>query len=485
MTKNIIDSAKPTLRERAMDYPDIIQNITEQANLATDIAAKLRACTEEQQIFETAVRWARQGTGCDRAVIYSLQAQDRGMIVAEAVQEEYPKTLGRTILDPCFEARYIDQYQQGRVRAIANIQQAGMTPCYIENLEKIGVKATLVVPVLGAANRLHGLLVLHQCSSTRSWSQADIDLAIHIATHGGYALEYLAQVQECDRLRAEIQKAAAWQRILPKIEKKLLASRSRLEVLQIAVQQAQQLLQCDRVVAYSLQASSQGKIIAEATQSALAPIVGRTIYDPCFDYRYIEKYQNGRVRAIDNIYQAGMTPCYVETLSSIGVKSNLAAPILVNGQLIGLLVAHHCFDFRAWQPAEVEKFEQLANQTGLALAAARMQEKQAKLQTTVAVLTEAEGNLRSALRHSNQIDHIAENFVTILAEVSTLSRLLQQESAESHEQDPAAAQRLLQIIARRLQNNVETWQALQVQWPLQQSEVTRLLNLTLAAINAL
>lgn len=136
MTKEII--------EQAVDYPDIIQNIAEQANLSTDIAAKLRACTDEHQIFETAVRWARQGTGCDRAVIYSLQARDHGTIVAESVQAEYPKTLGRTIFDPCFEARYIDQYQKGRVRAIANIQQAGMTPCYIENLEKIDNKCEVM-----------------------------------------------------------------------------------------------------------------------------------------------------------------------------------------------------------------------------------------------------------------------------------------------------------------------------------------------------
>ncbi len=477
MTKEII--------EQAVDYPDIIQNIAEQANLSTDIAAKLRACTDEHQIFETAVRWARQGTGCDRAVIYSLQARDHGTIVAESVQAEYPKTLGRTIFDPCFEARYIDQYQKGRVRAIANIQQAGMTPCYIENLEKIGVKASLVVPLLGAANRLHGLLVLHQCGSTYSWSQSEIDLAIHIATHSGHGLEYLAQVQACDQLRAELQKVAAWQQILPKIEKKLLASRSRLEVLQVAVQQTQQLLQCDRVVAYSLQASSQGKIIAEVTQSSLAPLLGRTIYDPCFDYRYIEKYQNGRVRAIDNIYQAGMTPCYVETLSNIGVKSNVVAPILVNGQLIGLLVAHHCFEFRAWRPEEVEKFEQLANQTSLALAAARLQEKQAKLRTTIAAITEIEGNLRSALNHSNQVETIAMEFSTILGEVHTLSRLLNQESAEPSEPDPLEAQRLLQIIARRLQSNVESWQALQAQWPLRQSEIGRLLASTLASIDSL
>jgi GAF domain-containing protein len=468
----------------AISYPDIIQNISEQANLSTDIATKLRACTNEQQIFDTAVHWARQGIGCDRAVIYSLQASDHGKIVAEVVLAPYSPTIGRTIIDPCFEARYIDKYQRGRVRAIANIHQAGMTPCYIENLEKISVKASLVVPLLGAAKRLHGLLVLHQCSAPRAWSQSDIDLAIQIATHAGYSLEYLSQIQESDRLRNELHKAALWQQLLPKIEQKLQASHNRPEVLQTAAQQTQLLLGCDRVLVYSLQTNSQGKIIAEVTQNALAPLMGSTIYDPCFDYRYIDKYKNGRVRAIGNIYQAGMTPCYIETLSKIGVKSNLVAPLLINdNQLIGLLVAHSCFEFRHWQPEEVEKFQQLAIQTSIALTTARLQEKQAKLRATIATLTEAESNLRSALSHSNQVENVATEFSTILNEVHTLSRLLNQETIESTQENPAEAQRLLQIIARRLQSNVDSWQALHEQWTPQQSEIGRLLAATLELID--
>jgi GAF domain-containing protein len=467
-------------------YPDIIQNVSAYANLSTDIATKLRACISEQHIFDTAVHWARQGTNCDRAVIYSLQATDRGKIVSESVIGPYTPTIGRTIVDPCFEARYIDQYQKGRVRAIANIYQAGMTPCYIENLEKIGVKASLVVPLLGAANRLHGLLVLHQCSDTHAWSQSEIDLAIQIANQAGYTLEYLSQIQECDRLRAELQKAAKWQQLLPKIEQKLQASRNRLEVLQITVNQTQELLQCDRVLVYSLMNSSQGKIIAEATQSTLASLMGRTIYDPCFDYRYIDKYKNGRLRAIDNIYQAGMTSCYVESLSDIGVKSNLVAPILINSnQLVGLLVAHSCFEFRQWQPEEVERFQQLSTQAGLALTAARLKEKQAKLIANIAILTEVESNLRNALNCSSQVENLALKFATILGEIHTLSRLLTQETSESIEsnlKDPAEAKRLLQIIARRLKDNVDSWRVLQEQWTPQQSEISQLLASTLELV---
>jgi GAF domain-containing protein len=465
------------------NYPDIIQNVSEQVNLITDIIAKLRACTQENQILTTTVNSVRQIIQCDRAVIYNLQTADRGKIVAESVEADYPKTLDTTIVDPCFEARYIDKYQMGRVRAVSNIYQAGMTPCYIENLEKIGVKANLVVPILSAPDQLYGLLVLHQCAAPREWQSTEIDLAIQIATQVGYAMVHLARSIECDQLRAELQQVQEWRELLPKINQKLYASRNRLEVLQIAVSEAQRLLKCDRVVVYSLQASSMGKIAVEVTQPALSPILGRVIVDPCFDYHYSEQYQNGRVRAIDNIRTAGMSDCYVQTLNKIGVKSNLVAPILLdNGVLLGLLVAHTCFDFRQWQSAEIEQIRQIAMQTGLALTSARMREKQAVMRMATKTITEAEGNIRSALKANAAGQVSTEDMSSIVGEMRSLTRLLEQETTETTQKSAAEAQRLLHIIAKRLQGNVDRWQVMQQQMEPQQQQVTQLLKATLASI---
>jgi GAF domain-containing protein len=465
------------------NYPDIVQNISEQANLLTDVIAKLRACKAEDQLLKTTVNVIRQVIQCDRAVIYNLQATDRGKIVAESVAAEYPKTLDTVIVDPCFEARYIDKYQMGRVRAVSNIYQAGMTPCYIENLEKIEVKANLVVPILSASDQLYGLLVLHQCSAPREWQSSEIDLAIQVATQVGYAIVHLARLIECEQLRAELQQVHQWRDLLPQINKKLYASDNRMEVLRLAVSETQKLLQCDRVVIYSLQANSMGKIAAEVTNPALSPIVGRVIIDPCFDYHYSTQYQNGRVRAIDNIHTVGMSSCYVETLNKIGVKSNLVAPILLdNGVLLGLLVAHHCFEYRKWQPADIEQVRQIAMQTGLALTSARMREKRAALQSTTKAMTEAEENVRLALKANAASLISATELSSLVGEMRSLTRLLEQETTETTQKTPAEAQRLLHIIAKRLQGNVDRWQAMQQQMEPQQQRVAELLNNTLQSI---
>jgi GAF domain-containing protein len=467
------------------DYPDIIQNISEQSNFLTDIITRLRNSESEIQILNTTVNSVRAAIKCDRAVIYSLQAADRGKIVAESVAAEFPQTLNTVIVDPCFEARYIDQYQMGRVRAISNIYQAGMTPCYVDNLEKIGVKANLVVPITTAADELYGLLVLHHCNDFHQWQSPEMDLCIQVAAQVGYALVNLTKSIECNNLRQELQRINEWHELLPIINKKLYTCKNRLEVLQIAVSETQRLLQCDRVVVYSLQPNSMGKISAEVAKASLASILGRTMADPCFEYRYIEKYQNGRVRAINDIYNAGMTECYVESLAKIGVKSNLVAPMLFdNGILLGLLVAHSCFELRDWQPVEIERVRQIALQAGMALTNARMREKRDIMQMATKTLMDAENNIRLAIKANVAMRVSEDELLGLIKEMRNLSGLLEQETMESGEKTAAEAQRLLNILANvnRLQGHVDRWQGLQQKVEPQQQQLAELLETTLQSI---
>ncbi len=476
---NIIPHSYATARHRA---EDTVQNVNEQANLLTDMVAKIRSSSQEEQILNTAVQCIRSAIDCDRAVIYSLQARNRGKIVAESVVAAYPKTIGMTILDPCFEARYIDKYQMGRVRAISDIYQAGMTPCYIENLEKINVRASLVVPILSDPQTLYGLLVLHQCDIPRQWIQSEIDLTIQIAVQIGFILEHAVRLAQCQKLERKLEQVAQWQKILPQINRHIYGGKTRLEVLQITAAQTQKLLRCDRIVVYSLLGGSKGKIVAEVTKPALAPILGRTMIDPCFDYGYAAEYQNGRVRAIDNIHQAGLTPCYLESLATLGVKANLVAPILLaNGRLIGLLVAHECFEFRRWKSSEIEWVRQIAMQCGLAVANARLQEKHVLMQSATQMLADARSQLHNAIEIGTQATTATTELESISSEIRSLIRLLEQETVNSSQNSPTDDKNILPIIAKRLQRNIDKWQTTLDRLIPQQQQVVQLLSEMLEA----
>lgn len=513
---NILPKGYPKESERSNSPEEklrqqTVQNINEQANLVSDIVAKIRQEDREGEILSTSVQCIRQALDCDRAVIYSFQGQNRHRIVAESVARAYPRIIGTKIIDPCFEDGYIDKYQMGRVRAISDIYQAGMTPCHISNLEENCVRASLVVPLLCDSETLYGLLILHQCDAPREWQQTEIDLTIQIAIQIGFILKHALQLAKYRSLERKLEKANEWQKLLPKICQQIYSGRSPREVLQITADQTQKLLLCDRVVVYSLQGASTGKIVAEVTKSSsITPIVGRMMVDPCFDRSYAAEYQNGRVRAISNIYGAGLTPCYQEALERIGVKANLVAPILrANGKLLGLLVVHECVNERKWKSHEVEWMCQIARQCGLAVTNARLRQEQeskvqgAKQQALVESLMSTIANAANQLHQTIEIGTDARaataELEAISREIYSFVRLLaiEQEALNGSAAsvrgypphsiedllEPHRQGSILPLVTKRLQQKIETWQTTLDRLLPQQQRISDLLAEIVATVD--
>ncbi|MDJ0715088.1 MAG: GAF domain-containing protein [Prochloraceae cyanobacterium] len=348
-------------------------------NLLTDAIQHIRASLKEQDILEATVEEVRRILNCDRVVIYSRQEKTRGLIVAESVDPSWPRALGKTIKDPCFEARYDEKYQNGRVRALDNIYEAGMTQCYIDQLEKLEVKANLVVPVVDEG-KLHSLLVAHQCSQTRMWQQWEVDLLTQISVQVSFAVNNAQLLANSASVQKQSETEAQWTQFYTDVVGNIRASLQEEDVLKATVKEVRRILQCDRVVVYSREEKTRGLVVAESVAPRWSRALNKTIDDPCFDASYDEQYQNGRVRALDNIYEAKLSKCYVEQLEKLQVKANLVAPILNEGKLLGLLVAHQCSDPRVWQQFEIRWFAQIATQVGFAIDNARLLSSSASIE---------------------------------------------------------------------------------------------------------
>ena len=139
------------------------------------------------------------------------------------------------------------------------------------------------------------------------------------------------------------------------------------EVFAIAVNEIRQALDTDRVIVYSFNEQWQGTVIAESVDRNYPQALGATIHDPCFEEKYVKKYVKGRVQATNDIYKAGLTDCHLQQLEPFAVKANLVAPIVVEGKLLGLLIAHQCSAPRNWKSNDVDFFSQTATQMGPAL----------------------------------------------------------------------------------------------------------------------
>ncbi|MBD2679920.1 MULTISPECIES: GAF domain-containing protein [Nostoc] len=139
------------------------------------------------------------------------------------------------------------------------------------------------------------------------------------------------------------------------------------DVLKTTSEEIRRALSLDRVTIFSFNSNSNGSFIAESVAPGLPKILGVTVSDPGFETSYIEKYQNGTIRTIDNIQKSDLTDADIELLKQFAVKSSLVAPIFKDKQLFALLIAHQCSRIRFWQQSEIDLFAQIAMQVGFAL----------------------------------------------------------------------------------------------------------------------
>lgn len=378
----------------ALDQAIILQKqqaAAQRSQLLNEITSRIRASLNQEDIFTVAVEDLRQALQADRVIVYRFGENWLGTVIAESVTRGWAKILNTSIDDPCFREGYIKPYLKGRVNAIGNIREAGLTECYIAQLESFGVKANLVAPIV-ANQKLYGLLIAHQCDKPRNWEEPDIDFFKQVATQVGFALDQaiVLELQQAATKRAQL---------LNEITSKIRESLKTEDVFTAAVEETQAALQVDRVVLCKLDAQWRGLIIAESVNLGYKSCVGLRIDGhACLHERSAKQYQKGKITAIANLHESDMIKCHVGELEAYQVKAQLLAPILVNQQLYGLLIAQQCDAPRKWKDTETDFFKQIATQVGFAIDQAILLEKQQAAVKQAQLLNEITARIRESLK---------------------------------------------------------------------------------------
>ncbi|EGJ34069.1 MULTISPECIES: methyl-accepting chemotaxis protein [Moorena] len=386
----------------------------DKARLFADVVTHAAKPDEKAHAFDLVVNAAKEKLAADRVVIYYFDPGYRGTIVAEAVDSHWPKAIAQEITDACIPRKLLEAYRKGRVVPTSDVQAVKYASGHMQLLNRLQVKANLVVPIVGVDN-LIGLLVAHQCSRTRVWRTDEIDFLQELATHLGLALSSASlatlKTAEADRAGQVIE-----------ITSGIRQSFTVEEIYQSAISGIREALKTDRVLVYLFDENWQGTIVAESVGHGWPKSLGAEIADPCFAHQYVEKYQQGRVTALDNIYQAGLSDCYFGQLEPFKVKANLVAPILGEEKLLGLLVAHQCSGTRHWQESDINFFRQMSIQLGFALEQAKLVDQLKQARTAAEVVSQEQQQQREALQLQllelvNKVEGAAQGDLTVRAEI--------------------------------------------------------------------
>jgi methyl-accepting chemotaxis protein PixJ len=378
------------------------------------IVARMRECSDEDSILQVAVRETRTALESDRVLVYLFDQNWSGRIVAESVERRFPIALGAQIADPCFAEGYVEKYRQGRVQATNNIMEAGLTDCHLMQLKPFEVKANLVAPIL-VEGRLKGLFVAHQCDAPREWSDLDMNFMRQIAIQLGFALEQASLFQKQKRNAEQ-----AYQ--LKEIMAGMRQSLRREDIFHATVDKLRYALKADRVVIYEFNPDWSGTITAESVASGWRRILHQVVADP-FREGLTEEYRNGRVRAMADVNQEEIADCHRDILENFEIRASIVAPILRQGDLIGLISVHQCAGPRLWQEEEVGLVSQVATQLTFALEQSDLFEEREKARLQAEAISQEQRQQKESLQMQlvellRDVEGVAQGDLTVRADVT-------------------------------------------------------------------
>ena len=199
--------------------------------------------------------------------------------------------------------------------------------------------------------------------------------------------------------REGFEKLAKQKELLNHVSAQIRKSLSPEVIQQTTVHEIRQLLNAERVIIYRFGADWCGQVIMESVVLPWGSTLGGIGVDNCFAEEYADLYRQGRVKAIADVETADIDECHKDFLRGLDVRANLIVPILVQADLWGLLIAHHCSGPRQWTEGEIELLQALAGQFGVAIQQAELY---AQTQHNAALAEERAQQLEVALRDRKQ-----------------------------------------------------------------------------------
>ena len=170
-------------------------------------------------------------------------------------------------------------------------------------------------------------------------------------------------------------------------------------VLDTTVTELRTILECDRVITYRLRSDLTGKVIAESIDDPSRSVLHSEVHDPCVTPEWLEPYRQGKVRIVDDIYETVMAICHQEMLTGFDIRSKMMVPIVVEGEIWGLILTSERDEPRQWQPEEIELVRQLGVQVAIAVQQAQAHER-------------AQSELEERRKAEQQLQHLLDATAT-------------------------------------------------------------------------
>jgi PAS domain S-box-containing protein len=186
----------------------ILQQQLRREQLIKRLTQQIRQSLDLEIILNTVVTEVQKLLASDRVLVYQIQPDGTGSIVAEAVVGDWTKILHQKFPEETFPKECQKHHLEGGIYTITNRDIEEISPCFADFLAEIQVRAELVVPII-QQDTVWGLLIVHQCSEPREWQTEEIDLLKQLSSQVAIAIQQSELYQQLkeelrDRTSAEV-----------------------------------------------------------------------------------------------------------------------------------------------------------------------------------------------------------------------------------------------------------------------------------------
>ncbi|MCF2147530.1 EAL domain-containing protein [Desmonostoc muscorum LEGE 12446] len=271
-----------TLTVASPSRKQIEQRVQQQSQFERIVAAvtqRIRQSLQLDEILQTTADEVRQLFDVDRVVIYQFKPDWSGLVAVESLAQGCMSILGFHVMDTCFQSTRANYYQQGNSRAIEDIETGGLSPCHVELLRSLQIRANLVVPIL-QQKRLWGLLIAHQCSNTRVWEQSEINLFKQLASQAAIAIQQSELYHQLQQANQELQRLASSDGLTQVANRRCFDDTFNAEWQRLAREQASlSLILCD-VDYFKLYNDTHGHLAGDDALRHVAKAISQTVKHP-------------------------------------------------------------------------------------------------------------------------------------------------------------------------------------------------------------
>jgi signal transduction histidine kinase/integral membrane sensor domain MASE1 len=242
------------------------------------------------------------------------------------------------------------------------------------------VFSNIYVAILAIAGTIEGIgpFVIQ----TSNLSQSVLSLHIFIIIVSATALLLSVAVTERQQVEKQLRNAVERDHLLAEVALRIRQSLDMEQIFKTTIAEICGLIHADRVFIATLYNDGRLDVVAESVIPRYSSILGKSAKDDLLtDIQSL--FARGQTFIVSDIDSVNLSEAMAQYTQRYDIKAALVVPLHVDGQPLGLLVAHQCSHSRYWQEEEVRLLEQLADQMMIAMGQAKLYQKVQKLNSNL------------------------------------------------------------------------------------------------------